>query len=208
MQKAEKLTSRIIGEAQQISGEMIQAAQSGADENLALARTQAAEILEQARKDASLAAEEQKKRKLSAIKSELRKKILATRRALIESVFEQALERLAGMPADKQVAMLAPLVVQASPSGEGEILLAKKDAAEFGDKLLAAATKLYAGPVALKISDKHHNGRGGFILRIGDIEYNNTYEALLKATKEELEGKVAAVLFSGGNDNCAVNAYV
>lgn len=206
MQSAEKITSRIINEARQAAEAMLMAAQAKADEKLAETRTQAAELLKQAQRDAALAAEDQKKRRLSATESELRKEILATRRKLVDAVFEQALERLVTMPPDEQVAMLAPLIVEASPYGNGEIILTKKDAANFGDKLIAAAAKLYKKKVALKLSESSLNARGGMIVRINNIEYNNTYEALLKVSREELESKVAAVLFAGESKDSAGNA--
>ena len=198
MQNAQKITDRILKEAKQSGAAMIEAANADAAKKLAAAQAQADEFIKQARQEASVAAEEHKRRRLSAIESELRKEVLATRRALLDGVFDKALKKLAAMSADEQVAMMAPRIIEASPDGRGEILLTKKDAGVFGEKLLTAVKDLYvkAGiKPELKVSAQNINVSGGFVLKTANIEYNNTYEALVKASKEDLERKVAAVLF-------------
>jgi V/A-type H+-transporting ATPase subunit E len=48
----------------------------------------------------------------------------------------------------------------------------------------------------LKLSDEARGISGGFILKKGDIEVNNTFEALIRMTRDELEAEVVKVLFS------------
>ena len=198
MQNAQKITDRILSEGKQAGALMIEAARADAAQKLAAAQAQADEFIKHAKQEVSAAAEEHKRRRLSAIESELRKEVLAARRALLDGVFDKALKKLAEMPADEQIAMMAPRIMEASPDGRGEIMLIKKDAAAFGDKLLTAVKELYdkAGvKPELSVSNLNNNVSGGFILKTANIEYNNTYEALVKASKEDLERKVAAVLF-------------
>lgn len=82
--------------------------------------------------------------------------------------------------------------MEASPDGKGEIMLTAEDKSEIGESLLAAVNELYSknGVNAdIKISDKSIDASGGFILKIGNIEYNNTFDALMKGLKEDTEGK-------------------
>ncbi len=201
MQSTQKITERILNEAEESRNAVIASANSEAQKSLQKAKEQADAYTKQAAQEASQAAEEQKKRKLSAIESELRKEVLTVRRQILDSVFEKALSKLSAMSADSKIAMLAPRVYEASPDGRGEILMTAKEAAEFGSGLLSAVTELYAQKgikTGLKISDRVINAGGGFILKIDDIEYNNTYDALVKVSKEELESRIAEVLFTEG----------
>jgi V/A-type H+-transporting ATPase subunit E len=199
MQSVEKITARILSEAEAAAKAVIDEARSSADAALKEQQSKADAIIEKAKNDAQPAAVEQKKRRLSVIDLELRKQVLATRRQLLDDAFNKALNALVSMPAEQQIAAMAPRIIAAAPKGEGEILLTKNDAMAFGERLLAASKELYkkAGvDCKLVLSQKHLNAGGGFILKLSDVEYNNTYEALLKASQEELESKVAAVLFA------------
>lgn len=202
MPNAQKLTSRILEEAQEAAEKIVAEAQVKAKENSAAARKEADEILKQADREAKIAAVEQKKHKLAAIESELRKEMLAVRRKLLDSAFAKAVEKLVLMKPETKVAMMAPRIVEASPDGQGEIMLTKEEAANIGPQLLEAANKLYAARGSksqLTISEENVKSSGGFVLRKGNIEYNNTYETLLKSSKEELESQVADILFVDEN---------
>jgi len=201
MQNAQKITDRIIKEAKEAAAAVIEAAKAEAAEKLAAAQAQADEFVKHGQQEAAQAAEEQKRRRLSAVDSELRKEVLAARRSLLDGVFDKALQKLAALKPEEQVAMMAPRIVEAAPDGKGQVFLAKKDAAAFGEKLMNAVNELYAKKGVkpeLNIAKENISVTGGFVLKTANIEYNNTYEALIKASKEELERKVAAVLFDAG----------
>jgi V/A-type H+-transporting ATPase subunit E len=198
MQKTQKITSRILSEAKEYAEEVIAAAKAEADEKLEAARQQAEAIRRQSELEAFQAAEEHKKRRASAIESELRKEMLSTKRKLLDSVFEKALAKLAGMSSKEQIAVMVRRIMEVSPDGLGEVMLTKKDAGAFGNDLINALNEAYAKKgvkAGIKLSGQNINAIGGFILKIGDIEYNGTYEALVKLIKEEMEGKIALMLF-------------
>jgi len=197
---AEKITKRILEEAEQSAAAIVEEARKTAAEDLAAAQKKAEDILQQAAREATEAAAEHKKHKLAAIESELRKEVLATRRRLLESVFEKALTKLAAMAPEEQIKMMVSRILEAAPDGRGEILLTKKDAADLGPQLLAAVEKLYTSKGVkpeLTISKQTINATGGFVLKAGNIEYNNTFETLIKASKGDLEGQIVSVLFAG-----------
>lgn len=199
MPSAQKITSRIIEEAQQTAEAIVAEAKVKANENLTTAQKQADEILKQAAQEATNSAAELEKHKLSAIESELRKEVLSVRRKLLDSVFAAALDKLAFMQPEDKIAIMAPRIVEASPDGQGEILLTKQDADQFGPQLLDTVHKQYEAKginPQLKLSTENVKARGGFILRNGNIEYNNTFETSLKSWKKELENQVAAILFA------------
>lgn len=199
MPNAQKITSRILEEAKKAAENIVAEAKAEANENLAAAKKEANEILKQADREASVLAGEQGKHKLSAIESELRKEVLSVRRKLIDSAFAKAMDKLVAMSPEAKVAMLAPRIMEASPDGQGEILMAGSDVTVVGPQLLEAVQKLYEAQgikPQLIISQDTIKASGGFVLRKGNIEYNNTYETLLKSSQEELEGQVAAIIFA------------
>jgi V/A-type H+-transporting ATPase subunit E len=198
----QKITQRIIGDARQTAEEQMAAAKAEAAQKLADVKAQADQILRRAQAEAASTETVQRQRKLSAIDSELRKEVLATRRNLMDRAFERALGKMAAAPAEKQVAFLAARVAEASPEGIGEIMLTVADKAKFGDQLLQAAKALYAQKgvqESIRLSDQPIRATGGFILKIGDIEYNFTYDSLVKMSRDEMEGQVASILFSAKN---------
>ncbi|MFY9175086.1 MAG: V-type ATP synthase subunit E family protein [Peptococcia bacterium] len=199
MPNAQKIKSRILEEAQEAAARIIAEAEAQAKENITAAQKEADEILRQADQEATIAAVELRKHKLAAVESEMRKGLLTVRRNLLDSAFAKAVDKLVAMNPEDKIAMMAPRIVEASPDGQGEILMTREDAAQMGAQLLEAARKLYETrgiQSQLIISNENIKSRGGFVLRKGNIEYNNTYEALLKSCKEELESQVAEILFA------------
>lgn len=199
MPKAEKITARILDEAEKSAAAVLEAARAEAERDLAAAQSQAEDVVRQGARDAINAAVEQKRHKLSAIESELRKEVLSVRRTLLDSVFDKALSKLVALPAETKIEMMAPRIMEASPDGRGELMLTERDAGDLGSRLLTLLGDLYAKAgvkCELAISAQRINASGGFVLKAGNIEYNNTFETLLKAAKDELESKVAALLFA------------
>lgn len=198
MQNTQKITERILSEAEEAAKNVVDAAKAEAEANLKQAEERAEMLIKQAKQDAALAAEEHKERRLSAIDSELRRNILAVRRNLLDSVFDKALSVLKNKSANEKIDMFAQRVIKASPEGKGEIMLTARDKSEIGEKLLEAVKKLYGNngiKADIKISDKSIDASGGFILKTGDIEINNTFETLIKASKGDIEGEIASILF-------------
>ena len=48
---------------------------------------------------------------------------------------------------------------------------------------------------ALKISNEARRIQGGFILKRRGVEVNGSFETLIRTEREEIESKVAAILF-------------
>lgn len=80
------------------------------------------------------------------------------------------------------------------PDCEGSIVLNAKDRENIGERLVKTVNeKLGAEKVAL--SEDTVETSGGFVLKRGKVEINNTFETLLDAMRDELTGEIANVLF-------------
>lgn len=95
----------------------------------------------------------------------------------------------------KQVVIAAneALVKERSPSLPEEVTKSKVGA--FVDKLVHNTTNLVTGAGMLTLAEETRDIRGGFIMVDGDVEINCAFETLVRLQREQMEKKVADVLF-------------
>ena len=194
---------------EKIKEKILQDAEVKTNEILEKARLQAKEILEKANQKAVLRAKEisqrstheisEKKRIINSIvELEMRKDILSAKQQSIDEVFDKALDRMNNLDNDKYEQIIYDMLMASVESGEEEVLVSengkKKLSADFISKAnnaLEAAGK----KGKLKISDETRNISGGFILMGQGIEINNSFEAVIKLYRDEIEPKVAEIFF-------------
>lgn len=95
----------------------------------------------------------------------------------------------------KQVVMAAndALVKERAPSLPEEV--AKSKVGALVDKLVHNTTAVVTGAGMLTLSEETRDIRGGFIMVDGDVEINCAFETLVRLQREQMEKKVADVLF-------------
>ena len=192
-----------------IKEKILQDADLKAKEILEKARLQANEIVEKAKQKAASRAKEisqksvydvsEKKRIINSIvELEMRKDVLAAKQKAIEEVFDKVLERMNNLEDSRYEKVIIDMLMASVESGEEEIVFSesgrKKLSSDFLNKLnktLAAAGK--KGNV--KISDETRNISGGFILKGQGVEINNSFEAIIRLFRDEIEPKVAEIFF-------------
>ena len=89
--------------------------------------------------------------------------------------------------------VLASLLNEAAPQGEGEVLFSAQDRETVGRAAVDSANAQNGGQLTL--SDETVGIPGGFILRDGSIEVNCAYDTLIRLQKTETAGQVARQLF-------------
>ena len=123
-----------------------------------------------------------------------RKNLLAAKQELVSQSFRRAREQIVSLPEEQYVDFLAKLAVQASVTGDEEILLNPRDRERLGEKLVKAANaRLQDG--RLRLAEETRDFEGGLILRRGSVEANCTVELLVELSQTELSAKVAEILF-------------
>lgn len=125
---------------------------------------------------------------------ESRKKILQARQDIIESIFSRALDELSRL-ADYE-ALLEGLIMKTAQGGE-EIVLSPRDKSRLSEAFFSRINKNLPRP--LTISKENRDISGGFILKTGDIEINESFDDKIKILRDEMESEVAKIAFSGGN---------
>ena len=184
----EKITSKIVGDAEEKKKAVLAEAMGKADEILAAAREEA---------DAFVASEtargQQMKETLierhgSVAAIDCRKLVLAQKQELLESCFAQAVTALAGLPEDEYVDFLAALG-KATGETEGALIFNERDKAAVGAKVCEKLGGTFT------VAEETKAMAGGFILQTGKVYINNTVEALVAMHQEEMNSEIAGKLF-------------
>ncbi len=198
MEGIEKITARIIEDAEREIAAMQQETEEEVNTLLAQAQTEAEqesmELLIRGRR----AAEERRERLSSSADMECRKLELAAKQELLQQSFDTALEELCALPQERYVTLLSALAVEASSSGRERMILSAKDADRLGEEIVKAANTALqrAGRRGeLTLSEETRPIPGGFILAEGDVELNCAFDTLVRLQREKLEKEVAAILF-------------
>ncbi|MHB1392671.1 MAG: V-type ATP synthase subunit E [Clostridia bacterium] len=194
---------------EKIKEKILQDAEAKANEILEKARLQAKEVLEKANQKSALRVKEisqksaydigEKRRIINSIvELEMRKDVLAAKQQSIEEVFDKVLERMNNFDDSKYEQVVFDMLMATVESGEEEVVMSesrsKKLSADFINKVnkaLEAAGK----KGRIKISDETRNISGGFILMGQGVEINNSFEAVIRLYRDEIEPKVAEIFF-------------
>ena len=149
-------------------------------------KTMKNKIMEQAKQNA----QERERRMLQLAHLSGRKEILAEKQKAINSVFNAALDRLAGLDPGKSKKMLKHMLLRAVKSGKEEIILSARDKKLINEDWLEEANisliKDRGLPGKLKLAEDTRNIKGGVILKDGQVEINSSFEAILKYNQNEL----------------------
>ena len=170
-------------------------------------------------------AAEREERLVSAAQMEARKTLLTAKQEMVERAYQRALEKLRSLPQEQYVELLAALLARASSTGREEVVFSPEDREGAGKAAVARANELLAkeaapelplgdgvvanllnkvaagvsafaqGTAMLAVSEETRDISGGFILKDGRIEVNCTFDALVRAEREQTAGEVAKLLF-------------
>ncbi len=187
LKDAREQTSRIEGE----SRAKIQSIESQCEETVR-------DLLETTRKRAEKLAEDQRVKLVSMAELEIRKDVLALKQEMIETAFEGAISKLLEGDEERYSALLKKLILNADPQGDEELILNRSDRKRIGDDLIREIneTLLEARRKGdLRLSPEVRQIRGGVILRRGRKEVNCSVESIIYSKRDELEAKVARILF-------------
>lgn len=198
MAGVEKIKERILEEAR-----------AQAEANIKRAEEEAAKIIEEAQKEAAAKkaqilekakqeAVDVKKRLKAMAELEARKKKLQARQEVVDEAFNKTIEKLNSLPDREYEEIISQMIVNSVESGSEEIILSPKDKQRISPGFIENINKKLSQKGIdgkIKLSEETKNISGGFILKSGDIEINNSFEAIIKMKREEVEAEVIKALF-------------
>ena len=193
----EDILKRIREDGRKEAERIRKEARGEAEKILEEARKEADSIKEKIRHGAQISLQDEKRRILTMANLEARKKVLEKKQDLIEESFQKALNHLRHLSDEEYQGAVKKLLLRAVESGEEEVIISP------GEKRITSALlnevneelRSKGRQGKLKLSSERREFQGGFILKAGRKEVNNTFYSLFQERREELEAEVAGILF-------------
>ena len=189
----EKITSKIISEAQELRDKTLSEAAAQSDAVLAEARKKAEEMVEDSRKRGAEEKEKIISRRKSVADIDCRKVFLAKKQELIGQCFDRAVDDIIAMDKDRYTELLTALGTNSGMTG-GQLIFNEKERADIGQKVVDALNSRIEGG-SFSLSEETRPLRGGYMLMCGQTFINNTIEALVEEARPELTAEVARMMF-------------
>lgn len=198
MMGIERIKRKILEEAQDQKKAILEEAKSRAQDIAAKSEKKAEEIRQATAERYKRIGEEEQRKILSMTQLELRKSFLTEKQALIDEVFVKAEERLGQLSEETYQKLISSMLIKAAITGDEEVIISPEDTKKITPELISKANdELRKNGKAgnLQLSAETREMIGGFVLRSQDVEINNTFDALIKLEREELETEIAKILF-------------
>ena len=188
----EKITSKIISEAQELRDKTLSEAAAQSDAVLAEARKKAEEMVEDSRKRGAEEKEKIISRRKSVADIDCRKVFLAKKQELIGQCFDRAVDDIIAMDKDRYTELLTALGTNSGMTG-GQLIFNENERAAIGQKVVDALNSRIEGG-SFSLSEETRPLRGGYMLMCGQTFINNTIEALVEEARPELTAEVAKMM--------------
>lgn len=198
MAGAEKLTERILSDARLKAEQHLKRAREEAESIMKSSAEEAEKNRMRMLDNAKIEADEARKKMLAAAALDARKQKLKVKQEVIDLVFEKALERLCSLPEDEYFNILAEMIASIIQNGTAEIVLSSADKQKYANTFEEKINKLIkdkGSKAVVSLSSETRDIKGGFILKMGNIEVNSSFDALIKMKRDELEPEIVKVLY-------------
>jgi|APHig6443718053_1056840.scaffolds.fasta_scaffold22791_1 V/A-type H+/Na+-transporting ATPase subunit E len=193
----EKILAHIEDDAKATADTVSEKAKAEVDRILAEAKEEAAQKCADMNKQSELEFSARKKRIESQAALQKRELILKAKQQMISDIIEKTKVYLKDLSDQEYLETIETMIKKCALPKAGELLFSASDLnrlpAGFEEK-----TKLMLKDIAgasLSLSRETRNINGGFIVRYGDIEINCSFDALIAASKDEIQDKVYKLLF-------------
>ncbi len=199
MNGIEKITEKILGDAQAQVAAILADAKKEADGIVASYQAEAAEKKQKMVEMAEAQAAEQERRMISSAELDARKAILARKQALIAKAFDATKKKITSMDEPSYIDFLCTLAAQSVLDGKEEVVLSAEDSQKFGQKVVDGANKILqqAGKVGeLTLSKENRPIVGGLVLKGRELEINCALDTVISLLKDDLSLEVATALLN------------
>lgn len=187
----EKVSKKILEDAKKKSTEIIEQARNKEKE----IKKKSDEEIKNSTVQIEKEVKEVKEKKISRLKGiaelEIRKDILATKRKINDSIFEKALDALVNR--EDYPGMIKWLLKEISESNEGEVIIGEKEARIDKGFINKFNTEF---KTRFTLLEERRPIKGGFILRMGKVEIDDSFETLIEEQREKLEIELGKMLFA------------
>ena len=193
MNGVEKITGRILSEAETEAAAIVEEA----EKNAAAVRAQWAEKAEKTAAEqlekGEAEIEQKVQRAARAARLDAKKEVLGLKQEMVSAAYGLALDKILALPREKYAEFLASQAAAAALTGKEEVILNGADRAAVGEAVLASANAKLRGELTLSGTTREMSG--GLALKQGAVEVNCTLESLIELSRSALDAEVAGILF-------------
>ena len=191
MKGLDKIIGRIRADAQAEIDAIRAEGDAKAAEVTAAYTAQAEALLRSEAEKAQQDAEAMAERGIRSDAMDRSKAILSAKQDCIDEAFALAAKKLAALPREQYIDVLAAMAA-ASGVGDEEIIFAAADG-DIADDVVAKANAIKGA--AFTRSAESRALEGGLILKRGDVEVNCAFATQLRLLRQTMAAEVAAILF-------------
>lgn len=194
----ENIKGRILADAEAKASEIIKDAKIKAEEILFKAREKALNNAKEIERKSQYEANERKRIIHSMVELGIRKDILAAKQEVLCQVFDEVQNRINALTGEEYERILISMLLDTIESGNEEIIISKKDVNRISSDFISKVNEEFkkkGKSVDIKLSMEDVDFGGGFIIKGKGIEINNSFKAILKMRRDEIEPIVAELLF-------------
>lgn len=140
--------------------------------------------------------DERGRRELERLKqgydNDLRNHYLAEKQSLIQSTYQKAIEQLAKLPEDDFLGFILGALAQLPEGKDTEIILGSLSSGQMHEALLAKVQESYP---QVRLASRTLPKQAGFILSQKGMDYNFTFDQLIKEREGELASAISSRVF-------------
>ena len=191
MSGLEKILEHIKSEATDTADEMLRKAKAEAEKIVDAEKKDAAFRADQIKRQSEVDVTATRNRIQSAGDLKEKRMILEAKQKEIDNVFTATMEYLSNLDDATYFGIIERMIPRYADGIEGTIRFNAKDLARVPE-----STKKVAKDNLLTLSDEPADIESGFILVYRNIEENCSFDALISASREDLQDKIGQILFS------------
>lgn len=198
MSNINNITSKILKDAEERKDSILAAAEDQKNKIVSKSTEKANEVAKEMIEKAKVEAKSKKERVISGAKLKVRNNKLFAKQKVIADVFAASVDALCNLSNDEFVSFLKDTILSLDIEGDENLILNEAGKKLIDFKIVGEINlelQKQGKNASIKVSDEIGNFKGGFILEKNGLEINNTFEALVEQSREELEYEVANVLF-------------
>lgn len=193
----ENIRNAIIAGAEKEAERIRHAGQNKADEKFRQAGQRLQRDFERRVAQAEQLEQDKKNRSIVAVRSALSMELLSAKNAVIDQVFDKAVEKLVGLPSGGYKELLLRWLGEAATDDPAELLLNARDKQALGPELVDRINQGRSAGPAITLAEDSAQITGGFVLRTARYEIDRTLDSIIASLKEDMAPEVAAELFAG-----------
>ena len=193
----EKITARILQEAQAQADQIVAEAKAAAEAQVNNVREAAEQLVQKTEASAKAGMSETERRLLAVAELDAKKQRLAAKIAVLDEAYAEAAKAFDAMDAPEYQRVLLPIVLRAVSTGREGIAPAANEA-RIDAAFLQKANEALAAQgrtASLSLLPARDDIDRGVILCEGSMEINLSTAAILRQNRERTQAAVAAVWF-------------